>query len=332
MFMGRDRWWELAASICRSTRTSSASPAIDLAGGAGGKDDTAAADEGRALLRRLVEWADVVVENYTPRVLEKWGLGWETVHAINPSAVMMRMPAFGLDGPWRGRLGFAQTVEQMSGMAWVTGYADGEPLVPRGPCDPIGGHARGFAVLVALAARDADRGGTARRGAATRQRVEHDGRAGHRIHRHRDGPGPGGNRSPSAAPQGLYACHQPEEMGTGQEQWLALSVADDEQWQALVKVLGSPTWALDPQLGTHAGRREAGDELDARLGAWARGRDLAATVELLLAGGVPAAKLTSPRELLSNPHMVSRGYLEDVTNTVVGTHPVPGACPCGCRG
>jgi crotonobetainyl-CoA:carnitine CoA-transferase CaiB-like acyl-CoA transferase len=132
-----------------------------------------------------------------------------------------------------------------------------------------------------------------------------------------------GNRSPSAAPQGLYACHQPEAMGTGQEQWLALSVADDDQWEALVKMLGSPAWALDPQLASHAGRRAAGDELDARLGAWARGRDLAATVELLLAGGVAAAKLTSPRELLSNPHMVARGYLEHVTNAVVGTHPVP---------
>jgi crotonobetainyl-CoA:carnitine CoA-transferase CaiB-like acyl-CoA transferase len=133
-----------------------------------------------------------------------------------------------------------------------------------------------------------------------------------------------GNRSPSAAPQGLYACHAPAALGTLDEQWLAVSVANDEQWQALVKVLGSPQWALDPQLASHAGRRAAGDLLDERLGAWALGRDLAETVDTLIAAGVPAARLTSPRALLANPHLVARGYLEDVSNDVVGTHPVPG--------
>jgi crotonobetainyl-CoA:carnitine CoA-transferase CaiB-like acyl-CoA transferase len=113
-------------------------------------------------------------------------------------------------------------------------------------------------------------------------------------------------------------------MGTGDEQWLALSVADDQQWSALVKVLGSPDWALQEKLSSHAGRRAAADALDEELNAWARGRDLAETVDLLIAAGIPAARLTSPRALLTNPHLVARGYLEDVPNEVVGTHPVPG--------
>ena len=262
MFMGRDRWWEFSG-FHMQINTNKKGVTIDLAGGATGGDG--AGDEGRALLRRLVEWADVVVENYTPRVLEKWGMGWETVHAINPQAVMMRMPAFGLDGPWRGRLGFAQTVEQMSGMAWVTGFADGEPLVPRGPCDPIGGMHASFAVLVALAARDATGEGQlveaplldSALNMTAEQVIEYTA-TGTVLGRE-------GNRSPSAAPQGLYACHEPAAMGTLDEQWLALSVANDEQWQALVKVLGSPEWALDPELATHAGRRAAGDLLDERL-------------------------------------------------------------------
>ncbi len=320
MFMGRDRWWEFSG-FHLAINSNKKGVTIDLAGGSGDAGD---ADEGRALLRKLVEWADIVVENYTPRVLERWGMGWETVHALNPKAVMMRMPAFGLDGPWRGRLGFAQTVEQMSGMAWVTGFADGEPLVPRGPCDPIGGMHATFAVLVALAARDASGEGQlveaplldSALNMTAEQVIEYTA-TGQVLGRE-------GNRSPSAAPQGLYACHQPEAMGTADEQWLAISVANDEQWQALVKVLGSPEWALDPELATHAGRRAAGDELDARLGAWARGRDLAESVDLLISAGVPAARLTSPRALLTNPHLVARGYLEDVPNEVVGTHPVPG--------
>ncbi len=319
MFLGRDRWWEFSG-FHLAINSNKKGVTIDLAGGS----DGATEDEGRALLRKLVEWADIVVENYTPRVLERWGMGWETVHALNPSAVMMRMPAFGLDGPWRGRLGFAQTVEQMSGMAWVTGFADGEPLVPRGPCDPIGGMHATFAVLVALAARDASGEGQLIEAPLldsalnmTAEQVIEFTATGQVLGRE-------GNRSPSAAPQGLYACHEPEAMGTGDEQWLALSVANDEQWNALVKVLGSPDWALDAQLASHAGRRAAGDVLDERLSAWAQGRDLADTVDLLIAAGIPAARLTSPRALLTNPHLVARGYLEDVANEVVGTHPVPG--------
>ncbi len=318
MFLGRDRWWEYSG-FHMAINPNKLGVTIDM-GGAGGEE---AAEEGRKLVRKLVEWADVVVENYTPRVLEKWGLGWEQVHAINPRAVMMRMPAFGLEGPWRGRLGFAQTVEQMSGMAWVTGYADGEPLVPRGPCDPMGGMHAAFAVLTALAARDATGEGQLVEAPLldqalnmTAEQVIEYSATGTVLQRD-------GNRSPYAAPQGLYACHAPEAMGTADERWLALSVASDEQWQALVQVLGSPEWARDPALAGFAGRRSAADALDARLGEWARGRDVAATVEELIAAGVPAATLTSPRNLPANPHLMARGYLEEVHSDVVGTHLVP---------
>ena len=311
MFMGRDRWWEYSG-FHLAINSNKKGVTIDMAG-----------DEGKALLRQLVEWADIVVENYTPRVLERWGLDWEAVHALNPRAVMMRMPAFGLDGPWRGRLGFAQTVEQMSGMAWVTGFADGEPLVPRGPCDPIGGMHATFAVLVALAARDATGEGQLVEAPLldsalnmTAEQVIEFTATGAVLERD-------GNRSPSAAPQGLYACHEPWALGTPAESWLAISVADDKQWEALVEVLGTPVWAKDPKLATHAGRQAAADRIDAELTGWALGRDAAETVDLLIAAGVPAATLTSPRDLLTNPHLVARGYLEQVPNEVVGTHPVP---------
>jgi crotonobetainyl-CoA:carnitine CoA-transferase CaiB-like acyl-CoA transferase len=87
---------------------------------------------GVEMFERLVETADVLVENYTPRVMEQFGLGWERVHEINPELVMVRMPAFGLDGPWRDRTGFAQTMECVTGMAWLTGFADGPPVLVRG--------------------------------------------------------------------------------------------------------------------------------------------------------------------------------------------------------
>ena len=88
--------------------------------------------EGIEVFEQLARSADVVVENYTPRVMDQFGLGWERLHEINPRLIMVRMPAFGLDGPWRDRVGFAQTMEQVSGMAWMTGFTDA-PIIPHGP-------------------------------------------------------------------------------------------------------------------------------------------------------------------------------------------------------
>jgi crotonobetainyl-CoA:carnitine CoA-transferase CaiB-like acyl-CoA transferase len=273
-------------------------------------------DEGRALCRRLVEWADVMVENFAPRVVEGWGLGRDEVIAINPRIVYMRMPAFGLSGPWRERVGFAQTMEQMT-MAWITGYPDDPPLIPRGPCDPLAGLHGAVAMLTALAERDRRGAGVfvestmveAAINCCAQPIIEHSayGRLMERM----------GNRSPHAAPQGLYAC-------AGVEQWLALSVTSDEHWRGLVATLGDPSWAADPSLSTHAGRTQQHDLLDEQLTAWAADRDLDATVELLVAHGVPAARGADPRLLSFHPQFAARRFFEEVDHAALGRHPVPG--------
>jgi crotonobetainyl-CoA:carnitine CoA-transferase CaiB-like acyl-CoA transferase len=106
--------------------------------------------DGLAIAKRLVEQCDVIAENFTPQVMERFGLDWETVHALNPRAIYLRIPAFGLSGPWRERGGFAQTMEQLTGMAWVTGYEDGPPIIPGGAVDPMSGTHAALAVVAAL--------------------------------------------------------------------------------------------------------------------------------------------------------------------------------------
>lgn len=106
--------------------------------------------DGLALAKRLVTTADVVAENFPPQVLEKFGLGPDVVRELRPDVVMLRMPAFGLDGPWRERGGFAQTMEQLTGMAWLTGYEGGPPIIPGGPVDPMVGAHAALAVVAAL--------------------------------------------------------------------------------------------------------------------------------------------------------------------------------------
>ena len=180
---------------------------------------------GREIAKRLIARSDGVFDNYTPRVLESFGLGWPVIQSINPRAILVRMPAFGLSGPWRDHTGFAQTMEQLTGLAWITGHPGDQPRIQRGPCDPLAGTHAAFATLVALAERERTGIGhlvecamvEGALNAAAEQIVEHGA---HDVVLQREG-----NRAPHAAPQNLYACR-------GRERWLALSVETDAQWQA----------------------------------------------------------------------------------------------------
>ena len=165
----RDDWWEFSA-LFHTSNTNKRDLTLDL---------TRA--EGRSLALRLIEQADLVVENYTPRVIEQFDLGWDVVHAANPRAVMVRMPAFGLDGPWRDRPGFAQTMEQVTGLAWLTGHVDDQPRIQRGPCDPNGGMHAVVGALVALELRDRNGVGSLVESTHVRGRAQHLGRAHRRV-------------------------------------------------------------------------------------------------------------------------------------------------------
>jgi crotonobetainyl-CoA:carnitine CoA-transferase CaiB-like acyl-CoA transferase len=239
--------------------------------------------EGLALAKRLIADADAVIENFSPRVMENFGLTWDAVHDVNPRAVMVRMPAFGLDGPWRDRTGFAQTMEQITGMAWVTGFADGSPLIPRGACDPFAGMHAVLALLVALEARARSGSGSlvevtmveAALNAAAEQVVEYSA-AGTLL-------GRDGNRGPVSAPQGLYPCR-------GEERWLALAIATDDHWAALCDVMGDPAWTRDV-----GDRRRDHDRIDLEIAAWCATRDLDELVEVLAARDVPAAPVVPRR-------------------------------------
>ncbi|ADP80506.1 CaiB/BaiF CoA transferase family protein [Pseudofrankia inefficax] len=283
--------------------------------------------EGQDLAQRLIGACDVVIENFTPRVLPNLGLDRDAVRAANPATVLTRMPAFGLDGPWRDRTGFAQTMEQASGLAWLTGTRDGPPVIPRGACDPIAGLHAAFATLVALTARDRPGGGGV--GAfveatmvesvlnvAAELTVEHSA---YGASLHRDG-----NRGPLAAPQGTYHCSRDP---AGPDVWLALAVTDDAQWPRLCAVAGRPDLAADPGLATLAGRRAtpAHDRVDAALAAWAAALpDRATGLAALAEAGVPAAPVTPAAALLANPQLVARGFFERLAHPVVGEHPMPG--------
>ena len=265
----------------------------------------------RELALRLIATADLVIENFSPRVMGNLGLDWDEIHAANPSVVMIRMPAFGLDGPWRDRVGFAQTMEQASGMAWLTGPADGPPIIPRGVCDPVAGLHAAFAALAALEVRDVTGEGTQVESTMVEAALNVAAEAlleastyGRELRRD-------GNRGPGASPRGVYRA-------TGADEWVALAVLADERWPALAGLLGRADLASRPDLAAEAGRRAAADELDEAIAAWVEAREPTVAVAELRASGVAAARVNTPSDVARDPHLIARGFWEPVEHPVVG--------------
>jgi crotonobetainyl-CoA:carnitine CoA-transferase CaiB-like acyl-CoA transferase len=227
------------------------------------------------------------------------------------------MPAFGLSGPWRDNTGFAQTMEQVTGLAWVTGHAWDQPRIQRGPSDPNAGMHAAFALLVGLAERDATGEGvqfevTMVEGAlnAAAEIVLEYTAYGNLLQRN-------GNRVRVAAPQGLYAC-------AGFDRWLAVSVETDEQWHALCAALDHPEWSRDERFATRESRYAHHDELDERLSAWAARGDARELAARLVDAGVPAAAGRDPRTSHDNPQLIARGFHEVIDHPVVGAQATPG--------
>ncbi|MDT3440769.1 CoA transferase [Pseudofrankia sp. BMG5.37] len=272
---------------------------------------------GRELLARLIAGADVLIENYSPRVLESAGLGWDAVHELNPRLVMLRMPAFGLTGPRRSMIGYAQTVEQFSGLCWRTGYPDAAPHNPSGPADPMAAANSLLALSSALfTARRTGRGTLVESPLAEAALVmaseqvlawTSEGVLLERL----------GNRDAVAAPQGVFPTAEPD-------RWVALTVADDEQWQALAGLMDPGRRATgDPELATADGRRARADELEKRIAAWTAGQERGALVERLLAAGIPAGEVRDGRFVHDHPHLAARGFYRLVELPWAGSIPLP---------
>ena len=266
--------------------------------------------EGRELMLRLVERADVVVENFTPRVLHNVRLEYDDLVARRADVILLRMPAFGLNGPWRDRPGFAQTTEQVSGIAWMTGEAGGEALV-RSTIDPIAGIHGAFVVLAALEHRD--RTGEGQQIEMPMAEVALNVAAepivtwsayGMLLER-------AGNRGAPGAPQGVYAC-------VGEEQWVALSITNDDEWRALVDVIG------DPALAAHTDRRAAHDEIDQQLARWFASCERDDAVAQLLAVGVLAAPVWDQMIQDELPQLAERGFTQWLEHPVAGRVGYPG--------
>jgi crotonobetainyl-CoA:carnitine CoA-transferase CaiB-like acyl-CoA transferase len=292
-----DDWYERSA-IWQATNLNKRDLTLDLTSPCG-----------RELARRLACTADVVVENFSPRVVEQFGLDYPSLVSLKPDVIQVRMPGFGLEGPWRDYVGWALNIEQVSGMAAVTGYPDGPPCNLQGPADPLVGVHAGIALLAALEHRRRTGEGQLIEVAqievaacVTAEPVIEYSMNG--VVRPREG-----NRLRGHL-QGVYPT-------SVDGAWVAVSVRDDTDWRHLVAAMGRPRLHVGHCMPDH-------DVFDEVVADWTRSRTPAEAVATLHAHSIPAEQVLTSEQMYDVAQLVARGYYQELKHPITGAHRYPG--------
>ena len=269
-------------------------------------------DLGRQAMLRLVERADVLIENFRPGTMERWGLGWDDLHEVNPRLVMVRVTGFGQTGPYRERAGFGTLAESMSGFAHMNGYPDGPPtLPPFALADGIAGMSGAFLTLAALRARD------------------EQGEVGQMIDLSIYEPifwllgpqasvydqlgiaqGRSGNRAPFTAPRNAYLSKD----GV----WLGLSASSQSTAERTVRLVGHAELAEQEWFANHTGRLQHQDELDEVIGSWVAERDADEVVAAFGAAGAAIAPILDIAGIFEDPQYAHNETVTTVEDPVLG--------------
>ncbi|HEX6819207.1 MAG TPA: CoA transferase [Ktedonobacterales bacterium] len=268
---------------------------------------------GAALFKRLAADADVVIENFRPGTLERWGIGYEALRAINPRLILLRVTGFGQCGPYSPRPGFGTLAESLTGFAHLTGQPDGPPTLPNGPlADGLAGITGAYAVMVALYWRDA-RGGTGQQidlslcepllRLLEPALMDYDqfGLARGRV----------GNRSDHVAPRNAYQC--------GDGRWVSISASAQSIFERLMVAIGRPELRTDPLFAVNAARVANVKELDAIIGDWMRRHSRDEALALLEQAEVAAAPIYDIPDIFADPHFAARHSFTTVEDPELGS-------------
>jgi crotonobetainyl-CoA:carnitine CoA-transferase CaiB-like acyl-CoA transferase len=273
--------------------------------------------KGREIFLQLIERSDGFLENNTAGLLEHLGIGPEVLLERNPRLILVRMPPLGLSGPDVAATGFGWHFEELGGFLEVQGYPEG-PSVGSIFMDAATGPAGANAFLMALIQRRRTGQGAVIEVAQVENMTVHIGDVVMEAAMTGRPPRRWGNRTAEAAPQGVYRC-------VGDDEWLALSVRDDDQWRALVGVLGDPPALAGPALSHLPGRRDAHDAIDVAIEAWTSGRTKEDAFHALQAAGVVAGPVMNEADAASDPQLHERGFFHHLVHRSAGGHLHPGA-------
>jgi len=281
--------------------------------------------EASGVFRDLLAVSDVVVENYSAGVLEKWGWTYEMMKAVKSDIIYVSMAGPGHSGPYRDYRTFGPTVQALSGLTYLSGFPGERPAGwGFSYMDHTGGYHAAIAVLMALYQRKQRgygeyidlsqiEGGITQTGTAILD-YQVNGRP----------SAPQGNRSnhPAAAPHGVYRCV--DEYG-GRDRWVAIACYTEDQWAAFVSASGSPEWASDDRFDSMLSRRENQDDLDALIEAWTRPQLAHDVMHLLQKAGVPAGVVQNHKDLTERDEQLAhRRMFPRVVHPKLGEFPMDG--------
>jgi len=276
---------------------------------------------GIEILKRLIEVGDILIENFSPGVMDRLDLGYRQVSAINPRMIMISMPSFGSDGPECDARGYGNTVEAMAGVTGLTGYHDGNGqryTLSNALGDPVGGLHGVFALMVALRERERSGRGQWVELAQVEALIPFVTEAMLEYQFIGKVPAARGNRHREHAPHGIYRC-------AGDDNWIALACETDDQWRNLTSALRVEHLADDLRFAGASVRKANEDALDAELSRAIAALSADDCVGRLTATGVLAAPVNPAPAVMSDPQIQSREYFVAIDRAVVGTYLYPGA-------
>ena len=274
--------------------------------------------EGREIFRRLVAVSDIVIENFSTRVMKQWELDYDHLKQLNPRIILASIYSQGATGPESGYVSFGGTLEQLAGITYITGYDNEMPGVMTVQLpDPVGGAMATGLILAALRQRRRT-GEGAHIDFSQRENVVAllgaqvldygmNGRIAERM----------GNRDPHMAPHGCYRC-------TGEDEWVTVAVSDDAEWASLCRAIGREELESDERFATVPARHAHQDELDEIITAWTATRSKHEAMNELQRAGVTAGAVYTAEDLYADPHLEARGYWEEIDEPDAGRHRFPG--------
>jgi benzylsuccinate CoA-transferase BbsF subunit len=268
---------------------------------------------GIGLAKELVAQADVVMENFTPGIMDRWGLGYEELKKVKSDIIMVRQNGFGMGGPYRNLAAFGMTLAATAGIPNFIGWPDRGPL-PVGVgayTDCISPRLASAAVIAALDYRDRTGKGQLLDLAQYETALYFflPGVMDYAINGRE--PKRNGNACPYAAPHGVYACK-------GVDRWCAIAVLNDDQWASLCNVLGKPEYVPDSRFDTMVHRKAHEKELDALIEGWTIERTPEEVMTVLQIAGIPAGIVENPGDVFSDPQLRHRGLFWPINHSEIG--------------
>ncbi len=281
-------------------------------------------DEARTICRRLCGQADVVIDNFSVGVLDRWGVGYEAMREENSGVVYVQMSGMGSVGPWSDFVTYAPTIHALAGITHLTGVAGRNDIgIGFSYNDHQAGLHGAVAILAALEARRVTGRGQRVDLSQFEVGVNFVGPALLDYFANGRAARPAGNRLPydEAAPHGCFPCTGAASEHAADERWVAIACMTDGQWERLRTVMGNPEWSSDPAFATAAGRLAAEAELEAHISAWTSALEATEVMERCQAAGVPAGVVQTGVDLVEHdPQLARSGFLRKIDDS----HPTAG--------